>query len=188
MQSLSPPTLVIVVAFIQLKIAYVYDMFALIALLIVWTTAAREKTNLHIVNITCGASHFNRLFQDSIDLTSASIDNKKPKTPVRQSSYLRRHFRPHLCVVARDNFSRYDAGAAALNFRNLFSSDFVFAGEVFFIFALGEDPCASSSPVRSTNDTFFDELVFALVGVATRFRFLLAGDSAVPMVAFDDKR
>ena len=57
-------------------VAYIDDMFALVPLLVVWAGAARQMTDVHVVNVACGTGHFDCLFRHVVGAAGFTVHHE----------------------------------------------------------------------------------------------------------------
>ena len=67
---------------------YVNDVFALIALLVVWTSTAWEVADIDAVYVACCASHLDCFFWNFVCTFSSAVDDEHPisVSPIRSFS------------------------------------------------------------------------------------------------------
>ena len=65
---------------------YIDDMFTLAALLVVWACAAGQMTDAHVVDVACGAGHFDGLLGGIVCAGASAVEDEHAGCSVRHGS------------------------------------------------------------------------------------------------------
>ncbi len=55
---------------------YVDDVLALVSLLVVWAGAAGQMTDVHVVDVACGAGHFDGFLGHFVGAAAGAVDHE----------------------------------------------------------------------------------------------------------------